>query len=104
MMTRRFDLDRPLEDASDLSNAAVSVAGTQCLADIELVVVEQTQMELAVSRQPHSVAGTAIRFAHWTDEADYAACAGQSIITRLVGRIIGFQLLQWAEHGLDTPA
>src|SRR6266436_5327 len=104
MMTRRLDLHCTQKNAGDLADASVSVASAQCLAYVEFVVVEQTQMELAVSRQPHPVAAPAIRLADRADKADHSARARQSIITRLVRRIISFQLLHRAEHGLDSAA
>src|SRR5215831_12745464 len=104
MMTGGFDLNCALKDASDPANAAVSVAGAQRLAHIELVVVEQAQMELAVSRQAHPVAGAAIGLADRTDKADHSAPAGQAIVARLVGRIMSRQLAHQAERRLDASA
>src|SRR6516164_8848937 len=103
MVTGRFDLDRPLKDTRNVANATVYSSGPQCLADVKFVVIEKTQMELAVSRKTHAVAGAAIGLTDWADEADHTARTRQLIITCLVRRIVNFQFMQPAHGGLDAP-
>ena len=79
----------------DLAHGRDAAARAQRLLDVELVVVEQAQVELAVGGEAHAVAGPAVRLAHRRDEADHAVAAvGEAEVAGLVGRARARQRLE----------
>ena len=76
---------RPTALQQDLLDGGLPAALPERLLDVELVVVQQAQVELAVGRQAHAVARAAVGLAHRRDEADDAAAAGEAEVARLVG-------------------
>jgi hypothetical protein len=91
----------PHRPQQDLLHGRLAAARAQRLLHVELVVVQQAQVELAVGGEAHAVAGAAVGLAHGRDEADHAAPVREAEVLRLVGGALGRQRLERAELALD---
>src|SRR5439155_26238502 len=87
----------------DCAHGVDAAAGTDRALHVELVVVQQAEMKLAVRRQAHAIAGAAIRFADGADEADNTPRAGWPEVLRLVGGVLRRKRRERPERALDPP-
>src|SRR5882672_9506850 len=98
-MAGGLERDRAREDRRHRGRTA---ARAQRLLHVELVVVEQAEMELAVRGQAHAVARPAVRLADGTDEADHAFAVREAEVLRLVGGVTARDRKERPQLGLDA--
>src|SRR5579883_3013084 len=86
LMDGRLLAHRRQEDVPD---GGLAAAAADRRLHVELVVVQETEVELAVGGEPHAVAGAAVGLAHGRDEAHDPGRALEPPVARLVGAVAG---------------
>ena len=94
-----------VEEQEDGRHLRLPPARAERLLHVQLVVVQQAQVELAVGGEAHAVAGAAVGLAHRGDEADDTATAPpEAVVARLLRRVLVRDRGERAEGLLDAAA
>src|SRR5437762_172221 len=82
-------LNQPMRPLSRTLRGGLAAALADRRLHVELVVVEEAEVELAVRGEPHAVAVAAVGLAHGGDEAHDAARSREAVVPRLVRAVAG---------------